>query len=305
MKALVLRGSRNLFTVRTGDGETECRIKGKVLKDAEGYYNPLAPGDIVEIEDGLIIGLEKRKNHFARFNQKGQAPQILAANADLALCMTTAASPPFRPRFLDRLLLETDYSGISAVIICNKYDLADEFDPDVEERLQDFKRIGFTVLRISAKTGLGVDELKNLISGKVCVICGQSGVGKSTLIKKLIPGIEIKTGALNEKYGRGNHTTIQTSLYGLPDGKTFIIDTPGFRRFAPERIEPRDLILYMREFAPLAGKCSYGLSCCHITEPGCKIMEAVQAGVIHEDRYESFLRIRDEMAGTETYPDND
>jgi ribosome biogenesis GTPase len=304
MKAMVLRGSRNLFIVRNGTDEYECRIKGKVLKEAEGYYNPLAPGDIIEAENGLIIGLEKRRNHFARFNQKGQAPQILAANVDLVLCMTSTASPPFRPRFVDRLLLEADYSEIPAAIICNKYDISPD-DPDVEERLEDFARIGVQVFRISAKTGKGMDEFFSFIQGKTSVITGQSGVGKSTLIKKLIPGVEIKTAAINEKYSRGNHTTIQACLYELLDKRTVIIDTPGVRRFAPERIKPEDVILYMREFTPLVGKCSYGLSCFHITEPGCKILEAVQAGVIHEDRYESFLRIRDEMSEKAEYPDND
>ena len=310
LKGLVIRGSRNLFTVKLGTEEIECRLKGKVLKDGGGYYNPLAPGDIVEIENGLITGLEKRRNHFARFNQKGQAPQILAANVDLVLCMTSPASPPFRPRFIDRLLLEADYSNIPAAVVCNKYDLSlDCPDSDVEERLEDYVRIGVPVFRISAKTGEGMDACIDFIRGKVSVISGQSGVGKSTLIKRLIPDMDIKIGEINEKYSRGNHTTIQSCFYEIKSGHedpiTAIIDTPGIRRFAPERINPDEIIHYMREFAPLAGKCSYGLSCYHITEPGCKILEAIHAGVIHEDRYESFLRIRDEMAGTETYPDND
>ena len=309
MKALVIRGSRNLFTVRTDGQETECRIKGKILKDTVKYYNPLAPGDVVDCRDGLIIKLEKRKNRFARFNQKGQAPQLMAANVDLVLCLTTPALPPFRPRFLDRILLQADHSEIPAAIVCNKCDLNEDDIPDdimdTEERLEDYIRIGFPVFRISAKTGQGMDEFMRFISGKTSVLCGQSGVGKSTLIEKLIPGIRIKTGAINEKYSRGNHTTVQGSLYDLADKKTFIIDTPGIRRFVPERIDPGDVILHMREFAPLAGKCSYGLSCLHMTEPGCKILEAVHAGAIHEDRYESYLRIRDEMAGSQEYPDND
>jgi ribosome biogenesis GTPase len=304
MKAMVLRGSRNLFTVRAGSEEYECRIKGKVLKEAEGYYNPLAPGDIVETENGLIIGLEKRRNHFARFNQKGQSPQILASNVDLVLCMTSTASPPFRPRFIDRLILEADYSEVPVAIICNKYDISGD-DPDVEERLEDFVRIDIPVFRISAKTGEGIEEFLRFIKGKTSVITGQSGVGKSTLIKRMIPGVVIKTAAINEKYSRGNHTTIQACMYELPDKKTAIIDTPGIRRFAPERMNPETVILHMREFAPLAGKCSCGLSCSHITEPGCKILEAAHAGVIHEDRYESFLRIRDEMSDKAEYPDND
>lgn len=304
MKALVLRGSRNLFTLKIGNDESEGRIKGKILKEVKGYYNPLAPGDIVETQNGLITGLEPRKNLFARFNQKGQAPQILAANVDLVLCITSPCYPPFRPRFIDRLLLEADYAGIPGAVICNKYDLSPD-DLDVEERLEDYKRIGFPVFRISALTGEGMEEFKQLIQGRISVLSGQSGVGKSTLIKKLIPDLEIKTAEINQKYSRGNHTTIQSSLYELPGGTASIIDTPGIRRFAPERIKPEDLILYMREFAPLAGRCSYGLSCLHRTEPGCKILEAVAAGVIHEDRYESYLRIYDEMAGAEEHPDYD
>jgi len=299
----------------------ECRIKGKVLKDAGGYYNPIAPGDLVEIEDGLILGLEKRRNLFARFNQKGQAPQILAANVDLVLCVTSPASPPFRPRFLDRVLLQADAAGIPAAVICNKYDLAGADTLDIEERLSDFQRIGFTVLRISVLTGAGMDGFRRLIAGKFSVLTGQSGVGKSSLVNALVPGLAIRTGAINEKFDRGNHTTTQPMLLDVPDlpeahefstnvsstnvSQTRIIDTPGIRRFAPAGITPGELILHLREFAPLAGKCSYGLSCSHQAEPGCKIMEAVHAGVIHEDRYESFLRIRDELSDKHAYPDYD
>ncbi|MDR1803647.1 MAG: ribosome small subunit-dependent GTPase A [Treponema sp.] len=320
VKGFVIRGSRNIFTVRVeGEkNEIECRIKGKVLKGVEGYYNPLSPGDVVETEDGQITGVEKRRNEFARYNQKGQSPQLLAANVDLVVCVSSVSSPPFRPRFLDRALLQADAAGIPAAIVCNKYDLAqDGEDPDTEERLSDFERIGFPVFRLSVLSGEGLDEFKRFISGKFSVLVGQSGVGKSSLVMALIPGLEIKTGAVNEKFNRGNHTTTQgvlleaspTSLASQTafafDSQTRIVDTPGIRRFAPAGIPADDLILYMREFAPLAGKCSYGLSCSHETEPGCKIMEAVHAGVIHEDRYESFLRIRKELSGKLKFPDND
>jgi ribosome biogenesis GTPase len=302
----VLRGSRNVFTLRPhgGGAEFEVRIKGKILKGVEGYYNALAPGDIVETDGGLITCHEKRRNSFARFNQKGQSSQLLAANVDLVLCVTTAFSPPFRPRFIDRVLLQAECSGIPAALICNKRDLGGE-DIDVEERLEDFKRIGYPVFRLSACTGEGMEEFRSFIEGKVSVLTGQSGVGKSSLIKALIPDLDIRTGALNEKFDRGNHTTIQSVFLDISKRSTAVVDTPGVRRFAPERIPAEEVILSMREFAPLAGRCSFGLSCTHETEPGCKIMEAVDAGVIHEDRYESFLRIRDEMAGQEKYPDYD
>ncbi|MDR1319388.1 MAG: ribosome small subunit-dependent GTPase A [Treponema sp.] len=327
MKGLVTSGSRNIFTVSLEHDPArpplECRIKGKILKDSEGFYNPLAPGDRVSIEagpprsgTGMILSLEKRRSVFTRFNQKGGAPQILAANVDIALLMTSPASPPFRPRFLDRALLQADAAGLEAFIVCNKYDLG--ADPDVEERLEDFIRIGYRVLRVSAKTRAGLSELRALIDGKSSVLVGQSGTGKSSLINALLSASKFRVGAINEKYDRGNHTTTMAVMVELPPGRagaeaggfgagepgpggragtTRLIDTPGIRRFVPDGIKPGDIIFHLREFAPLAGTCTYGLSCSHRTEPGCKIMEAVSAGVIHEDRYESFLRIRDELSG--------
>ena len=315
MTGLIVRGSNNIFYVRPLDSaeesdleilagkELECRIKGKVLKGVQGYYNPLAPGDKVQIEvdplhpgKALITELVERKNAFTRFNQKGMAPQLLAANVDMVLCVTTPASPPFRPRFLDRVLVQAERARIPAVIIVNKWDLH-EGDYDVDERLEDYRRIGYRLLLISALTGEGMDDLAALLSRRVSVMVGQSGVGKSSLINKLAPHAELKVGDLCEKYERGSHTTTMSrliQLQGSADGGC-IIDTPGVRRLMPDGIGPDDLALYFREFAPLVGQCTYGLSCSHRIEPGCKIMEAVAAGVIHEDRYESYLRLTDEL----------
>jgi ribosome biogenesis GTPase len=300
VRGLVIRGSHNILTVRLETGtELECRIKGKVLKDAGDLHNPIACGDAVFVEGvkeagtGMILSVEKRRNLFSRFNQKGKSSQLLAANVDLLLCVTTPASPPFRPRFLDRVLAQADAARIEAVIVCNKIDL-EPVDIDVEERLEDFCRIAYQVFRVSAKTGEGMTELALRIEGKTSVLAGQSGVGKSSLINALCPSFNIKEGRLNEKTDRGVHTTTMSFMVDLP-GETRLIDTPGVRRFIPDGISGKELISHLREFAPLEGKCAYGLSCSHRTEPGCKIMEAVAAGVIHEDRYDSFLRIRDDL----------
>ena len=308
LKGLVIKSSRNIMTVRAENGrEFMCRIKGKVLKAGKNDYNPAAPGDWVVIERdtetdrAMILSVEERRNGFGRFNQKGLSSQLLAANIDLVLCVCTPSSPPFRPRFLDRVLLQADIAGIEPVIICNKIDLVYD-DMDIDERLEEFSRIGYRLLRISAKTGEGIGVLGGVIRGKTSVLTGQSGAGKSCIINALAPGLGIKEGHINEKYDRGVHTTTMSFMYdlsGIFSDETYIIDTPGVRRFIPDRIKSDEIINYMREFAPLAGKCSFGLSCSHRSERGCKILEAVNAGVIHEDRYESFLRIMDDITGIE------
>ncbi|MDR2182151.1 MAG: ribosome small subunit-dependent GTPase A [Treponema sp.] len=301
LRARVIRGSRNVFTLRPlgGGAPLECRLKGKVLKNSEGFYNPLAPGDIVHAEDrgggqGLILAAEARRNLLARFNQKGQKPQILGANLDLVLCVTSPASPPFRPRFTDRLLAQAEAAGIAALVLCNKYDLCPQERGEVEERLADYERIGYPVLRVSARSGRGMEQLRAGIAGKTAILLGQSGVGKSSAINALHPRLELRTGAVNEKYDRGNHTTTLSVLYEFDNG--FVIDTPGLRRMVPWGIGKAELISCMREFAPLAGRCTYGASCSHTGEAGCKVLEALAAGLIHRDRYESYLRIRDELA---------
>ena len=311
MQGTILSGSNNIFTVEFEDEQIrQCTIKGKKLKDSEGYYNPLAPGDVVELQpdelddsEGQIVSLVPRKNEFVRWNVKGRAPQLLAANLDNILIVTTPDEPPFRPRFVDRALAQAEEAGIEPVIVCNKYDLCD--DPDVEFRLTDWENIGYKVLRVSAKTGEGIPELAAFMEDKLCALVGQSGVGKSSLINVLDSTCVLKTGSLSQKYGRGTHTTTKGTLLHIKLNESLmggrlnaiasVIDTPGVRRFVLHNIESHNLALYFREMKPLIGKCSFGMSCQHDREPGCKIQEAVYAGVISEERFESWQRICNEI----------
>src|SRR5574344_1468648 len=248
----VLGGTNNFFDVEStaencssqdsaqSSGSTviirQCSIKGKILKSDKEYYNPLAPGDNVEIETdsldakkGQIISLLKRKNEFLRWNVKGRCPQLLASKLDYLILVTTPNEPPFRPRFIERALAQAEYQNITPVIVCNKCDLPEAHDIDFVHRLAIWEQLGYKIIKTSAKTGEGLDELSSLLAGKLCALVGQSGVGKSSLINSLDTSADLRTGELCEKYGRGSHTTTKGTLIHitLKNGNTAsIIDTP-------------------------------------------------------------------------------
>jgi len=304
IEGLVLGGTNNQFEVECPDNLVRiCGIKGKILKESQGYYNPLAPGDRVSIvpdendaHQGQIHSLIPRRNHFVRFNQKGKSPQMLAANLDLIVIVTTPAEPPFRPRFVDRLLVQAEAEHIEPLILVNKCDLAP--DADLAERLSDWERLGYSVLQVSAQTGFGLDILESRLKGRLSAFVGQSGVGKSSILNALDASLQLRTGGLCEKYDRGSHTTVKGMLFHLPlssGGSADIVDTPGVRRFVIHDIQSQDLALYFPEMEGLVGQCSWGLSCSHQSEAGCKILEAVYSGVILEQRYESWRRIKEEI----------
>lgn len=321
MEGTVVAGTNNLFTVECEDEVTRnCTIKGKVVKIEREFYNPIAPGDKVEIEPdslndekGQIIKLQERKNSFLRWNVKGRAPQLLASNLDFLILVTTPDEPPFRPRFTDRALAQAEHQGITPIIVCNKWDLAEAMQSDgreeefneIDKRLNIWEDLGYKVLRLSAKTGEGMQEFADLLEDHLSAFVGQSGVGKSSLINVMDNTCVLRTGSLSKKYGRGSHTTTKGTLIhltlnetlteGVQGRKANIIDTPGIRRFVLDDIEADALALYFREFEPFVGKCKFGLNCKHNTEPGCEVRAALERGDITPERFDSWQRISEEI----------
>lgn len=305
MTGTVVSSSNNAFMVRSEDGSlTRCGLKGKKLRGAEGFYNPLAAGDVVEWEPasagtGTILALEPRRSLFWRYNEKGKAIQAIAANMDVVVCVTSAGLPPFRPRFIDRVSLEPASEGLPFIIALNKTDLG--IDDDVAERMDDYRRIGFETIELCAATGLGIETLRARIAGKTSAFVGQSGVGKSSILNALEAGLGLKVGEVCEKYERGRHTTVSSILAFLEDGCTRVIDTPGFRRLAVRGIAPVSLGACFPEIRAAQTGCTLGPRCKHVDEPGCAVIAAVEDGTIHDDRYESYARILAELEDTRSY----
>ncbi|MDC7239507.1 MAG: ribosome small subunit-dependent GTPase A [Spirochaetales bacterium] len=305
MKGLVLWGINNIFYVKgLEDGlQRECRIKGKKMDFETRFYNPLSAGDFVEFEDirgeegkALLLSRYDRRNYFARWNKKGRALQTLAVNMETLYCIVSPETPPFRPRFIDRALILAEQGNLDVAIIMNK---CDQEIPDwVNERLDDFKSMGMKVYYTSCENGQGIEELKSVIHGRTVGFAGQSGVGKSTILNLLIPEAGQRTAEVSEKMSRGRHTTNFAIMIPHSDGAGYIIDTPGIRDLLLWGIESADLSHWFTDFSRAEGECSFN-GCRHLQEPGCTVKTAVSKGLINEDRYESYVRMMDELMENE------
>ena len=295
VRGRVAFGANNIFSVINDSGAHWCRLKGKVLKEKESSYNPLAPGDMVEFVpdlhtqgEGMIISRLERRNSVIRWNSKKRRPQTIAANIDLLICVSSAGNPPFRPRFIDRVLIAS--SEIPVLIVLNKTDLG--VDEGTAQRIDDYRRIGLDTLMCSNISGEGITALEQRVGKKVCAFFGQSGVGKSSLINRLYPGLDLDVGTVSTKYDRGRHTTKNSLL--IEHSRGTVIDTPGIRQIELALDDTDSLDEHFVEFVPYISQCSFQ-PCTHMHEPGCAVREAVRSGTIHRDRYESYMRVFQEI----------
>lgn len=298
----VHRSGGSVYDVGVDGSLMRCRIKGKTLAVEERVHAPIAVGDFLEIEPdpyedaaGWILNRLERTTQIDRWSRKHRAMQVLAANIDQVACVTAPRSPPFRPRFIDRLLVSAEHAGVESLIILNKADLG--IPATVAERIADFRRMGYRVLACSAVTGEGVAEARAALGSALTLMCGQSGVGKSSLLNAWDPGLELRTGAVSRKFDRGVHTTIRAELLELADGGR-LIDSPGIRELELGAIEARDIRHRFRDFQRWLLRCEYSACLCD-TEPGCAVRAAAEAGHIHPDRYDSYLRLLREVLDRE------
>ena len=279
----IVRSLSGFYDVQTPAGVVTCRGRGSLRRGGE---SPLT-GDMVEITveggKGMVERILPRKNAFVR-------PAV--ANVDALVVFAANVNPVTEPFLIDRVAAIAGDQGVEVYICINKCDL----DPAVDlERI--YTRAGFPVIRASAQTGEGVARLRSLLSGKLTAFTGNTGVGKSSMLNALCPGLELATGQVSQKLGRGRHTTRHVELFALDDN-TYVADTPGFASFDTEQMEiilKENLQYAFRDFAPYLGECQFH-DCSHRAEPGCAVRQAVEAGEIEASRYQSYLQLYDQYS---------
>ena len=293
----IVRLYSDVATVQLEDGSTvQPAIRGRLFT-----ADPPAVGDIVRVEpvggQYALTAVEPRKSQFAR-RAAGSANkrQVLIANIDQVLVVFAAARPEPNLAMLDRFLVVVETNDLAARIVVNKIDLTGIDQARALFRM--YEDVGYPVHYTSVETGEGLDELKAAIAGKESVLVGPSGVGKSSLLNALYPGLDLKVGQISEAQGKGRHTTVGGLLIPLPDG-AMVADTAGLREIGLWLIDPNDLPECFPEFRPHMGKCRF-TDCAHVAEPDCAVRSAVAEGEIHPSRYESYLKLRAEAV--ETWP---
>lgn len=298
MTGLVTKSTGSWYYVRTENGERfECRIRGKFRIKGIKSTNPISVGDVVDFEleeqkdTGVITNIHDRKNYIVRKSVNlSKQTHIIAANIDVAFLLVTIDNPPTFPGFIDRFLATAEAYNIPTVLLFNKMDsYADEQLEFVEELHQIYSDIGYLCVEISALTGFNVDAVKELMKDKVTMFSGHSGVGKSSLINAIEPGLDIKTSEISLQHKQGQHTTTFAEMYELSFGG-FIIDTPGIKGFGVVDFEPHEITDYFPEFFELKKDCKFN-NCLHQKEPNCAVKKALKEDRIAPSRYHSYLQL--------------
>ncbi len=304
MKGTVIKSTGSWYKVLDEQGKTwNCRLRGKFKLDGLRSTNPVAVGDYVVLQPeadqqtAIITELPDRKNHIIRKSTNlSRKSQVIAANLDQALLIVTLAVPRTSTGFIDRFLVNCEAYQVKANIIFNKTDLYEEPEMDLLHQLAGiYQPLGYECFKVSAKKGYALDELTLLLKDKTSLLSGHSGVGKSTLINALEPGLNLKTAQISLTHLKGKHTTTFAEMFPLSFGG-FIIDTPGIKEFGLVDFEDWELCHYFPEMRNLFNQCRFN-NCTHLHEPGCAVKEHLEDGLISPSRYRNYVNI---LTGADT-----
>lgn len=298
---IVLKSTGSWHTVKTKDKEVfECKIKGKFRIDGLVTTNPVAVGDEVDFkiidenQKGLITKIHERKNYIIRKSTKlSKKAHVIAANIDRAYLIVTLVNPETSTMFIDRYLISAEAYRIPVTLLFNKVDIYDKDDKIYLEAIMNmYRSIGYVCIEISAVSIFNIDIVKKEMANKTVVVSGHSGVGKSTLINVLNPGLNLKTDETSDVHQTGKHTTAFTEMFELDNG-AFIIDTPGIKGFGIIDMYKEEIFHFFTEIFKESKHCKY-YNCTHVHEPGCAVKIAVEENRISRSRYQNYLSIMEE-----------